>query len=77
MDFWQKRNEQMFCDIMTKQGFIKEVRDHGAVWVKPKVKIKFLEGRPNRDTVINKHDITNLKIQLNICRTIEEFINSI
>ena len=36
--------------------------------------IPFLEGRPNRDTVISSDDVLNLKIALNQSSTFKEFL---
>ena len=36
--------------------------------------IPFLEGRPDRDTVIGKDDLSNLKITLNLYHTVDELI---
>lgn len=36
--------------------------------------IPFLGGRPDRDTVINDDDIANLKINLNVTKSVDEFI---
>lgn len=37
-------------------------------------KIKFLEGRPERDLPIGAEDIINLKIALETAKTLEEFL---
>jgi hypothetical protein len=39
--------------------------------------IPFLGGRPKRTTVINKEDIINLKIALNVSKNVEEFLKMI
>lgn len=36
--------------------------------------IPFLTGRPERDTIISNDDIMNLKIALNVCKTLDEFL---
>jgi len=37
-------------------------------------KISFLQGRPNRETVINGDDILNLKIALETSKDVESFL---
>jgi hypothetical protein len=37
-------------------------------------RIRFLEGRPQRDRAIQADDITNLAIALNTARTLAEFL---
>lgn len=37
--------------------------------------IEFLGGRPERETVINDEDITNLKIALETSKTLEQFLS--
>ncbi len=37
--------------------------------------IPFLEGRPNRDGIINNEDIINLKIALNVSKSLQEFLS--
>lgn len=37
--------------------------------------IPFLEGRPERDTIINKEDILNLKIALNTAKSLQDFFS--
>jgi hypothetical protein len=39
--------------------------------------IPFLEGRPNRDTVISSDDILNLKIALNQSSSFKEFLERV
>ncbi|MBN1980759.1 MAG: hypothetical protein JW795_04465 [Chitinivibrionales bacterium] len=39
--------------------------------------IGFLEGRPNREKVINPDDMCNLTIALNTTKTIDEFLKII
>ncbi len=39
--------------------------------------IPFLGGRPKRETIIGKDEITNLKIELNTTRTVDEFITQL
>ena len=39
--------------------------------------ISVINGKPKRDTVINKEDILNLKIALNTSHTLEEFLERI
>ena len=39
--------------------------------------IPFLGGRPDRDTVISEEDITDLKINLNVTHSVEEFLQLI
>ena len=36
--------------------------------------IPFLAGRPDREKIISPEDMTNLKINLNICNTVEDFL---
>jgi hypothetical protein len=36
--------------------------------------IPFLGGRPKREIIINKDDITDLEITLNLCFTVNEFL---
>lgn len=36
--------------------------------------IPFLSGRPDREKIINQEDMTNLKINLNVCNTVEDFL---
>ncbi|HEX2957234.1 MAG TPA: hypothetical protein VHO70_10395 [Chitinispirillaceae bacterium] len=36
--------------------------------------IPFLAGRPSREKVIGADDLINLKINLNTCNTVEEFL---
>ncbi|NLG16513.1 MAG: hypothetical protein GX556_04165 [Fibrobacter sp.] len=36
--------------------------------------IPFLQGRPERKQPINEEDILNLKINLNVARTLNEFL---
>ena len=38
-------------------------------------RIRFLEGRPDRDRAIQADDITNLTIALNTARTLAEFLD--
>lgn len=40
-------------------------------------RIEMLKGRPNRVTVINADDITNLKIALETSKSLEEFIERV
>jgi len=37
-------------------------------------RIRFLEGRPERDRAIQADEIINLRIALNTARTLEEFL---
>ena len=39
--------------------------------------IPFMQGRPVRDTIIQKDDITNLVILLNTCNSFSEFLNKV
>jgi hypothetical protein len=39
--------------------------------------IPFMQGRPERDTIIQKDDITNLVILLNTCKNLDEFLNKV
>ncbi len=39
--------------------------------------IPFLGGRPKREAIISKDEITNLSIMLNTCATVEEFLGNI
>ena len=38
---------------------------------------KLFSNRPLRDTVIKKEDVINLKIALNSCKTLEEFLSKV
>ncbi len=38
---------------------------------------KLLSGRPERNSEINYEDIINLKIALNCCKSLEEFLNQV
>jgi len=37
-------------------------------------RIPFLKGRPERDHVIDDEDLINLKIELETCKSLEEFV---
>ncbi len=39
-----------------------------------KSRIPFLEGRPKRETAIDRDDLLNLQIALNTAKTVEEFL---
>ena len=39
--------------------------------------IPFMQGRPVRDTIIQKDDITNLIILLNTCKSLNELLNKV
>lgn len=39
--------------------------------------IGFFQGRPKRITIISKDEIVNLKIELNMCKDIDDFISAI
>ena len=41
---------------------------------KRSARITFLEGRPVRKHAINNEDLVNLKIALETCKTLEEFL---
>ena len=38
---------------------------------------KLLRGKPERDREINKEDILNLKIALNSCTSLDEFLDKV
>lgn len=42
--------------------------------VEDKTSIPFLGGRPNRDTIISEDEIIDLRINLNISTTVDEFL---
>lgn len=42
-----------------------------------KKRIKMFDGRPFRDLTISQDDIVNLKIALNHCKSLEEFLNKV
>lgn len=39
--------------------------------------IPFLEGRPRRDSIINRDDLVNLRINLNVTKSIDDFLKMI
>ena len=39
--------------------------------------IPFLGGRPKREKVIGLDDVVNLRINLNVAQTVDEFINNV
>ena len=39
--------------------------------------IPFLEGRPRRETPIDRDDVINLEIALNTCKTVGEFLKQL
>ncbi|HUI94062.1 MAG TPA: hypothetical protein VLX68_17620 [Chitinivibrionales bacterium] len=39
--------------------------------------IPFLGGRPKRESIISKDEITNLEITLNTCKSVEEFLSKV
>ncbi|MGD9201875.1 MAG: hypothetical protein PVI26_09950 [Chitinispirillia bacterium] len=39
--------------------------------------IPFMQGRPARNTIIQKDDIINLIIMLNTCKSLNEFLNKV
>lgn len=43
--------------------------------IKKKDYIPFLGGRPQRETIIQQDEITNLQISLGLCKHVGEFIN--
>jgi hypothetical protein len=40
-------------------------------------RIPFLQGRPKRDRPIDRDDLLNLEILLNICKTVDEFLKAL
>ena len=41
------------------------------------IRSKLFSGRPERSNSIGREDLINLKIALNSCKTIEEFVNQV
>jgi hypothetical protein len=39
--------------------------------------IPFMEGRPRRETPIDRDDVVNLEIALNTCKTVSEFLKQL
>ncbi len=42
-----------------------------------KTRIPFLGGRPKRDTAVDRDDLVNLAILLNVCKTVDELLESL
>lgn len=59
-------------DITLKLGHV--VSTSNTEWTKAP---ELLSKRPSRSTVIGKEDISNLKIALNSCKSLEEFVQLI
>jgi hypothetical protein len=62
---------------MKKQSRVHDRRTVKLEKVLSKNYIPFLEGRPNRDTVISSDDILNLKIVLNQSITFKAFLEKV
>jgi len=59
---------------MRRNEAVRRVKEKSSGIENRSVSIPFLAGRPKRDAVISLDDLTNLKIALAICATLEDFL---